>query len=188
MVQKEPSIARLEQPRPKRFAPKWLRPKLLSYVLFLVVAQAGKAAKQPSRAQNKYTGLLWSWQMAMASGHGKWSWRAAMATVIIIITMANAHGQRPWPTPMASAHGQCPWPDLDHVGSGIARPPYISTPEDVGSGIARPPCISTSGGRLEGWMGWAGGCHRKCGTACRAVDTANHTFSHLRMRTTWNHS
>ena len=73
MVQKEPSIARLEQPRPKRFAPKWLRPKLLSYVLFLVVAQAGKAAKQPSRAQNKYTGLLWSWQMAMVSGHGKWS-------------------------------------------------------------------------------------------------------------------
>ena len=35
----------------------------------------------------------------------------------------------------------------------------------------------TDGG-LDGWMGWAGGCHRKCGTACRAVDTANHTFSH----------
>ena len=43
-------------------------------------------------------------------------------------------------------------------------------------------------GGLDGWMGWAGGCHRKCGTACRAVDTANHTFSHSRMQTTWNHS
>ena len=35
----------------------------------------------------------------------------------------------------------------------------------------------TDGG-LDGWMGWAGGCHRKCGTACRAVDTANHPFSY----------
>ena len=35
---------------------------------------------------------------------------------------------------------------------------------------------------LDGWMGWAGGCHRKCGTACRAVDTANHTFSHSRKQ------
>ena len=33
-------------------------------------------------------------------------------------------------------------------------------------------------GGLDGWMGWPGGCHRKCGTACRAVDTANHPFSY----------
>ena len=99
-------------------------------------------------------------------------------------------------TPHGTMQGQTPSPLqkscgllLLEAGSGTI---VTRTRDPAGTSASDSWRLDLDWAGLEGWDGWAGWAGWVDGLGGRLSpqmwDTTNHTFSHLRMQTTWNHS